>query len=170
MFLNSGLGEDSWGSLANQSILRESSPEYSLEGLMLNLILQYFGHLIQRMDSLEKTLILGKIESRKRRGHQRTRWLDCITNSMNMRFSKLQEIVKGREAWCAAVQWVEKSQTELNNYSQRLCRVIVNEGESVAQQAPRSMGFSRQEYWSGSPFPSPEEFPDPGIKPGSPSS
>ena len=88
---------------SNQSILKEINPEYSLEGLMLKLKLQYFGHLMQRADSLEKTLILGKIEGKKRREHQRMTWLDSITDSMDINLSKLQEIVKDREAWSPAV-------------------------------------------------------------------
>ena len=96
---------------SNQSILKEINPEYSLEGLMLKLKLQYFDHLIQRADSSEKTLMLGKIEGRRRRGWQRIRWLDSITDSMDMNLSKLQEIVKDRGAWGAAVYVVEKSQT-----------------------------------------------------------
>ena len=96
---------------SNQSILREISPEYSLEGLTLKLKLQYFGHLMQRIDSFEKTLMLGKIEGRRRRGRQRMRWLDGITDSVDMNMSKLREIVKDREAWHAVVHGIEKSQT-----------------------------------------------------------
>ena len=96
---------------SNQSILKEISPEYSLEGVMLKLKFQYFGHLMQRASSLEKTLMLGKVEGRKRRGRQRTRWLDGITDSVHMSLSKLQEMVTGREAWRGAVHGVTKSQT-----------------------------------------------------------
>ena len=100
---------------SNQTILREISPEYPLEGLMVKLKLQYFGHLLQRAESLEKTLMVGKIEGRRRRGQQRMRWSDGIIDSIDMSFSKLREVIKDREAWCAAFHGVTKSQIQLSN-------------------------------------------------------
>ena len=100
---------------SNQSILKEISPEYSLEGLMLNLKLQYFGHLLQRIDSFEETLILGEIEGGRRRGQQRMQWLDGITDSIDMSLSRVQELVMDREGWHATVHRVAKSWTQLSD-------------------------------------------------------
>ena len=111
---------------SNQTILKEISPEYSLEGLMLKLKFQYFGHLMWRTDSLEKTLMLGKIEGRRRRGPQRMIWLDGITDSMDMSLSKFREMVKDREAWHAAVRGIAKSWTHLSNWTTIAMRIHVH--------------------------------------------
>ena len=122
ILLNCGAGENSWvpwsARRSNQSILKEINPEYSLEGLMLKPKLQYFGHMMGRTDSLEKTLMLGKLEGRRRRGWQRMRWLDGITKSMDMSLSKLRELVMEREAWHTAVHGFTKRWTRLSDWTE----------------------------------------------------
>ena len=123
MLLNCGVREDSWrvpwtARRSNQSILKEISPRFSLEGLMLNWNSNNFGHLMQRADSFEKTLLLGKIEGRRRRGQQRMRWLDGITDSMDMGLVGFRELVMAREAWRAAIHEVTKSQTRLRDWTE----------------------------------------------------